>query len=101
MKTEIVVTDNFQKEAKRYLKRYTSLKSELKNLYARLIEDPKLGTSLGNNNYKIRIGVKSKGKGKSGGLRIITHLEIDLVFDSGKLVWIILYEFDGFFLNPK
>lgn len=83
MKTEIVVTDNFQKEAKKYLEKYKSLKSELKNLYSQLIENPKLGTSLGNNNYKIRIGVKSKGKGKRGGLRIITHLEIDVVLDSG------------------
>ncbi len=24
----------------------------------------------------------------------------DLVFDSGELNWIILYEFDGFYLNP-
>ena len=31
------------------------------------------------NTYKIRLAVKSKGKGKSGGLRIITHVfEIEI-----------------------
>jgi hypothetical protein len=29
---------------------------------------------LGNNAYKIRIAIRSKGKGKSGGARIITYL---------------------------
>jgi len=29
--------------------------------------------------YKIRLAVKSKGKGKSGGLRIITHLYIKIL----------------------
>jgi len=32
MKTEIVITDNFQKEAKKYFKKYRSLKPELGNL---------------------------------------------------------------------
>jgi len=40
-----------------------------------LKKDPRLGESLGNNAYKIRISVESKGKGKSGGIRIISYLE--------------------------
>ena len=35
---------------------------------------PDCGTPLGNNTFKIRIAIKSKGKGKSGGGRIITYL---------------------------
>jgi hypothetical protein len=35
-----------------------------------------LGIPLGNNCFKIRIAVASKGKGKSGGGRIITHFAI-------------------------
>jgi hypothetical protein len=31
-----------------------------------------MGVSLGNNCYKIRLAISSKGKGKSGGARIIT-----------------------------
>jgi mRNA-degrading endonuclease RelE of RelBE toxin-antitoxin system len=81
MKTEIVITGNFQREAKKYLKKYRSLKSELENLYNQLLENPQLGTPISNNSFKIRISVKSKNKGKSAGMRIITHLEIDLVLD--------------------
>jgi len=33
-------------------------------------------TLLTNNCYKIRLAIASKGKGKSGGARIITHVEI-------------------------
>ena len=32
------------------------------------------GVDLGYNTYKIRISIKSKGKGKSGGGRVITYL---------------------------
>ena len=32
---------------------------------------------LSNNCFKIRIAIKSKGKGKSGGARIITHVVIE------------------------
>lgn len=81
MKTEIVITNNFQKEAKKYFKKYRSLKSELENLYSQLLENPQLGTPIGNNSFKIRISVKSKNRGKSAGMRIISHLEVDLVLD--------------------
>jgi len=35
-----------------------------------------MGTPLGNNTYKIRIAIASKGKGKSGGARIISFFQI-------------------------
>ena len=38
------------------------------------MENPTLGTSLGGGLFKIRLGTKSKGGGKSGGFRIITYL---------------------------
>lgn len=81
MKTEIVITNNFSKEAKKLLKKYKSLKSEFRKLNEELLANPKLGTPIGENSYKIRLAVKSKGKGKSGGLRVITHLELKLHFD--------------------
>lgn len=43
----------------------------------RLKENPEEGTSLGKNCYKIRISIASKGKGKSGGARLITHIVYD------------------------
>jgi hypothetical protein len=47
-----------------------------------LAVDPKQGTSIGNECYKIRLAIASKGKGKSGGARIITNILIsdDVVY---------------------
>lgn len=36
-----------------------------------------MGIHLGNNCYKIKMSITSKGKGKSGGARIITNLIIE------------------------
>jgi hypothetical protein len=41
-----------------------------------LLENPFSGTSLGNNLFKIRMAISSKGKGKSGGARVITYVKI-------------------------
>lgn len=81
MKYNVIITENFENEVKRLLKKYTSLKNELESLEQKLISHSPLGTPIGNNAYKIRIAVKSKGKGKSGGLRIITYLEVDFYID--------------------
>lgn len=79
MKSEIIAVDNFRREAKRLQKKYFSLKDELAELGALLAHQPRTGTPLGSDLYKIRLAVKSKGKGKSGGLRVITRvLEVHL-----------------------
>ncbi len=77
MNADIIVTSNFQKKAKRLIKKYHSLKGELADLSKQLIENPDSGTPLGNDCYKIRIAIKSKNKGKSGGARIITSYKIE------------------------
>jgi len=64
----------FRKEAKKLIKKYPSLKNELDQLGKELSKDPTNGTPLGNNCYKIRLAIGSKGKGKSGGARITTHV---------------------------
>ncbi len=78
MNVEIIASQNFRKEAKRLLKKYPSLKGELKELNETLEENPALGTPLGHDCYKIRLAIKSKGKGKSGGARVITHLVVKM-----------------------
>ena len=40
-----------------------------------LLENPTLGESLGNNRYKVRLRIASKGKGKRGGGRVITYIK--------------------------
>jgi mRNA-degrading endonuclease RelE of RelBE toxin-antitoxin system len=81
MNSRIIATKNFEKEVKRLTKKYFSLKSELEALEKKLSVNPFLGTPIGKKAYKIRIAVKSKGKGKSGGMRVITYVELDLFID--------------------
>jgi hypothetical protein len=66
----------FEKQTKRLFKKYPSLKNELLQLIQELKENPEQGTNLGNNCYKIRVAIQSKGKGKSGGARVITNFVI-------------------------
>lgn len=74
MSYSIIPTDKFKKQAKRLIKKYSSLKEELRQLADDLAQNPTQGTELGHHTYKIRLAVKSKGKGKSGGMRIITYV---------------------------
>lgn len=60
----------------------------MKGLVKELGEKPDLGTTLGGNVFKIRMQVKSKGKGKSGGVRIITYY----VAEDGKLYLLSIYD---------
>jgi hypothetical protein len=66
----------FQRQAKRLIKKYPSLKSELLELIEKLKETPQQGTPLGNNCFKIRLRIASKHRGKSGGLRVISCVYI-------------------------
>jgi len=74
MSYNVIPVDKFKKAAKRLVKKYPSLKTALLELNQVLSATPTIGTSLGNNAYKIRLAIKSKGKGKSGGARIITYV---------------------------
>jgi len=64
----------FDRQAKRLIKKFPSLKKELQSLIHELGEEPTKGTAIGHNCYKIRLAIASKGKGKSGGARVITHV---------------------------
>jgi mRNA-degrading endonuclease RelE of RelBE toxin-antitoxin system len=79
MKVDIRVTKAFKKQAKPLLKKYASLPEELKQLEKDLYENPNLGTEIKPGIRKIRLAIKSKGKGKSGGARIITFLEKETI----------------------
>ncbi len=81
MNCKVLVVGGFMRSAKQLAKKYASLKSELSDLQTQLVKNPRMGTLIYENTYKIRLAVKSKGKGKSGGLRVITHIvevEIEL-----------------------
>jgi mRNA-degrading endonuclease RelE of RelBE toxin-antitoxin system len=77
MSYSIISTRRFEKEFKRLAKKFPSLKNEFAELISEIMEDPVSGTFMGNNCYKIRMAIGSKGKGKSGGARVITYLYIE------------------------
>ncbi|MEZ0611078.1 type II toxin-antitoxin system RelE/ParE family toxin [Fibrella sp. WM1] len=68
----VVTAQQFEKEAKRLIRKYRSLGLEIKDLIDSLAENPTQGTSIGRNCYKIRLAIRSKGQGKRGGARVIT-----------------------------
>ena len=76
MSYNIEVTAFFEKQLKRLSKKFPSLKKEFAQLIISLKSDPRQGKTIGNNCFKIRFVIASKGKGKSGGTRIITHVQI-------------------------
>jgi len=76
MNYKVEVTAKFKKQTRQLTRKYPSLKQELAILFDTLITDPKQGIPIGHECYKIRLAIESKGKGKSGGARIITHLHI-------------------------
>lgn len=64
----------FERQAKRLMKKFPSLKKEIQQLISELKTEPNKGVSIGHGCFKIRIAISSKGKGKSGGARIITYV---------------------------
>lgn len=76
MNLKIELTSKFKRKAKALQKKFPSFKQELEALITALETDPTQGTSIKHHCYKIRLSIKSKGKGKSGGARVITHLHV-------------------------
>ncbi|MDN3579691.1 type II toxin-antitoxin system RelE/ParE family toxin [Mucilaginibacter flavus] len=76
MSYNVKFISKFEKELKRLAKKHPSLKSDFSSLLLSLKENPSQGISLGNDCYKIRMSISSKGKGKSGGARVITCFKI-------------------------
>lgn len=76
MSFEVSASPNFNREFKKLAKKYPSIKSNLAELVESLITDPFQGDNLGKNCYKVRMKISDKGKGKSGGSRIIICVKV-------------------------
>ena len=76
MSYKIYSTSRFERELKRLVKKFPSLKREYQNLIDLIRQATDLGTFIGNDCYKLRLAIESKGKGKSGGARVITYLYV-------------------------
>jgi mRNA-degrading endonuclease RelE of RelBE toxin-antitoxin system len=73
---KILFSAEFRRKIKPLAKKYHTLKGHIDNLGIKLVENPFLGESYGSNLYKIRVADESKGKGKSGGFRVMYYLAI-------------------------
>lgn len=71
MKPQITTIPQFDKQAKKLAKKYPSLKNDLTELASLLMDNPEAGILLFDDVYKIRMSIKSKNKGKSGGARVV------------------------------
>ena len=76
MNYKIISTKTFERKLKTLFKKYRSIKEDLRVLQQELLENPKMGIHIGKDVYKIRLAIKTKGKGKSGGARVITHIKV-------------------------
>lgn len=72
MKYKITTVPSFDKEIKRLSKRYASIANDYARLLSDLEANPRLGADLGGGLRKVRMAITSKGRGKSGGARVIT-----------------------------
>lgn len=73
MSFEVTTTPEFESQAKALQKRHRSFKSDLRELVTSLGKNPFQEVELSPGIRKIRMAITSKGRGKSGGARVITY----------------------------
>ena len=91
MSCNIKVSRDFAREAKRLTKKYPSFKNDFNDFLDSLKENPLQGVEITKNIRKIRMVIKSKGKGKSGGARVITF-NILTDANNGQIVLLLIYD---------
>ena len=100
----------FERQLRKLSKKYRSMLDDYDAFLTGLEQDPFQGTSLGKGVRKVRMAIASKGKGKSGGARVITYnlyqegdsIIIDLltIYDKGEISNI-SDEFISFLLDKR
>ena len=63
----------FERRAKALAKKYKSFVKDYDTFLDSMSANPFQGKPLGNGVYKTRMAITSKGKGKSGGARVLTY----------------------------
>ena len=90
MNVTIHLHDEFKRQFRQLKKKYRSLTDDLENFQQSLKENPFQGDDLGGGVWKIRMAIASKGKGKSGGARVLT-LNV-LVSDDADITLLTIYD---------
>ena len=73
MEVKINVEKEFERQFRKLTKKYRSIIDDYETFLNELEKDPYQGCSLGRGVRKVRMAIASKGKGKSGGARVITY----------------------------
>ena len=89
MKPQFESSRFFDRTLKRLSRKHRSLEADIEALRVSLTANPQLGESLGNNCYKIRLAISSKGQGKRGGARVITHVIVAIQPDNPTTIFLL------------
>ena len=91
MEVTIKYGPEFKRQFKRLAKKYHSLRTDYDDLLNDISDNPFLGDDLGGGVRKVRMAIASKGKGKSGGARILT---LNLLIDTESMEVTLLTIYD-------
>ena len=91
MSYEIQTYSEFDRNLKKLAKRYRSIADDYEAFLESLKENPFQGTELCPNIRKVRMPIASKGRGKSGGARVITATAIVNQYE-GRIVLLTIYD---------
>ncbi len=80
------ISEDFRVAYKKLKKRHKSLQADFERLLASLLQDPMQGVELEGGARKVRLAISSKGRGKSGGARVI--IRVRLIADELQLLYI-------------
>ena len=83
---KVRMSEDFRAAYKRLNKRHKSLEQDFEQLLASLLQNPMQGVELDGGARKVRLAITSKGRGKSGGARVIIRVRI--VRDELQLLYI-------------
>ena len=73
---KVRMSEDFRTAYKRLKKRHKSLEQDFERLLASLLQNPMQGVELKEDVRKVRLAITSKGRGKSGGARVIIRVRI-------------------------
>ncbi len=82
----VKTSEDFRIAYKRLKKRHKSLQQDFERLLESLLQNPMQGVELDGGVRKVRLAITSKGRGKSGGARVIIRVRI--VADELQLLYI-------------
>lgn len=92
MNVRFALSAEFSRQFKRLAKKYKSLGNDYLAFRKELSENPFQGDDLGGGVRKVRMAVASKGKGKSGGARVLTLTVLVSETDTADLTLLTIYD---------